>query len=218
MAPIALLSGIILAKLHSRPFRNGLITVIIVGGIALGALEQHAYHVFTANSKAAVAFIKAHPDDWIVGSQNNGNVAWIISTLGGDPTLAERFGYLTPGAEPNQIKGSVKGPAVGRKPAGYAIFDLETIHWGRRSLESDIPPPCWQKVNLLAPKSNDAGYVLLRTIVALSEKFPTAIKQTIESSLLPFIDPKPATVYRVNANNLWCTAPAIGLSQELASG
>ena len=38
------------------------LAVIMTGGLALGALEQQAYQVFTSNSKAAVAFAKAHPE------------------------------------------------------------------------------------------------------------------------------------------------------------
>ena len=154
--------------------------------------------------KAAVAFIKLHPGDWMVGTTNNGNIARISAILDGDPELVARFGYLSHDAEAK----SLQAPAVGRKPFGYAVFDMETMHWGGAA-KLDAPPPCWQQVQQLAPKIDGAGYTMLRLAVALSGLLPNSIEKSILPILQRYIEPKPATVYLVDATNLWCETDAV---------
>jgi hypothetical protein len=210
LAPIALLSGRFLAETHSRAVGGLLLAVTILGGIALGALEQHAYHVFTANSKAAIAFIKSHPDDWILGSVNNADMARVMSILDRNAQLAERFGYLARDTE--IIRDKI--PAVGRSPMGYAVLDLETSYWGKYAVKLDTPPPCWREVQRLEPMNSDIGYLLLRIITSVSEAAPDLIRQKIQRLLLSNIVPKAATVYRVDINDLWCkSSPPLGYSK-----
>lgn len=202
LAPIALLSGIFLSTMHSRIFSYALLAITMIGGIALGAIEQHAYQVFTANSKAAVAFIQTHPKDWIVGSVNNGNMARVIATLNRDPALAQRFGYLS--FDPNDD--DVSAPAVGRSAMGYAILDQETTHWGRTAIKLDVAPICWEEVSTLQPKLDTPGLHLLRALLVIAEYLPDFAQTKVESKVAAYLQPKPATIYRVNINNLWCGA------------
>ena len=212
LAPIALLSGKFLAEVHSRTVRGSLLAVTILGGIALGALEQHAYHVFTANSKAAIAFIESHPDDWILGTTNNKDMARVAAILDRDSQLNKRFGYLTRDTE--LIRDEI--PAVGRRPMGYAVVDLETSGWGRYAVKLDRPASCWQEVQRLEPMNSDMGYLLLKMVAAISEVAPDLIRQKIQRLLLRNIVPKPATVYRVDINDLWCkSSPSLGMLQNI---
>lgn len=202
LASIALLSGVFLARLGSRILSNALFALTLLGGIALGAMEQHAYQVFSANSKAAIAFIKTHPDDWIVGSVNNGNMARIIATLERDPALAQRFGYLSVDPHANDTD----APAVGGTSMGYAILDRETTNWGQTATRLNIAPPCWEQVVTLKPSHNSAGFGLLRMSLVVVNKLPEAMQKKLELKLLSYLEPKPATIYRVNLNRLWCGA------------
>lgn len=206
LAPIALLSGVFLAQMGSRILSNALLALTLLGGIALGAMEQHAYQVFTANSKAAIAFIKTHPDEWIVGSVNNGNMARIIAILERDPTLAERFGYLSFDPHANDTD----APAVGRKPMGYAILDQETTNWGQTATKLNTAPPCWEQVATLKPTHNSAGFELLRMSLVVVNKLPEATQKKLEPKLLGYLEPKTAAIYRVNLNRLWCGAKMSG--------
>ena len=202
LAPIALLGGTMLARMHSASWRNGLLIITVAGGIALGAVAQHAYQVFTANSKAAIDFMKAHPDAWILGTVNNANMARVISTLEGNPLLAQQFGTL---ARASEFDAS---PASRRQPLGYAILDLETLNWGNTAFLSETPPACWQPVVRLTPQSRDPGYWLLRTALRFSPTLPDAMGQAVKPTLLRYLAPRPATIYRVDATNLWCKLPA----------
>ena len=83
---------------------TGVFVTIVAGGVVLSALEQLAYRVFTSNSRAAVEFAKGHPESWIVGSANNGNIARVYSILDRDPILADRFGYLSETPLPKEAR------------------------------------------------------------------------------------------------------------------
>jgi hypothetical protein len=202
LAPIALLSGTLLARMPRGALLNALVFVTVIGGIALGAVSQHAYQTFTANGKAAVDFMRAHPDDWMLGSVNNKNMARVISVIERDPTLDQRFGQLSTGpvAAPKQI--TMAKP----RPGGYAILDFETLHWGSPSSLPDTPPECWQRVQVLEPDNRDAGYWLLRATLGMSDVLPNTISSRVKSILTRYLEPRPATVYRVEADNLWCQA------------
>ncbi len=200
MAPMALLSGALLAGMRARSLRNIVAGVTIVGGIALGAIAQHAYQTFSANSKAAVAFIQAHPDDWIIGSTHNKNMARVSAILERDSSLDWRFGYLDRdfAADPQS------SALLARNPEGYAILDLETLHWGSTTSIPEQPPDCWTPVTRLAPENRDLGYWLLRAGIRLADGLPDAARRTLVPTLHQYLTPKSATIYRVDANNLEC--------------
>ncbi len=207
LAPLALLAGMFLFSLNNHLLKRVLLAVVVMGGIALGAVSQQAYQVFSANSRAAVAFIKQHPGEWIVGSTNNGNIARITAILENDPALAERFGYL----ERDNASNRLKAPAVGRTPSGYAVFDQETIQWGVGAGNLESPPSCWQKVQSITPSTGGAGFFMLQTAHDLSQYLPDSLRQRLRAALARYMTPKQATVYRVDFDNLWCTTPGAGV-------
>lgn len=210
MTPIALLSGALLARMQARALRNVVVSVTVVGGIALGAIAQHAYQTFTANSKAAVAFIKAHPDDWIVGSTNNKNMARVSAILERDPGLDRRFGDLNRDLTAAPLGNS----ELTRKPEGYAIIDLETLHWGSTASIPERPPECWKPVIQLAPENHDLGYWLLRAGLHLADALPDPARRSLVPTLRQYLTPRPATIYRVDANNLQCDRPPSTLTDS----
>ncbi len=199
LAPIALLAGYLVARF---PRRIGfmVLAVIMVGGLALGALEQQAYQVFTSNSKAAIAFAKAHPESWIAGSTNNGNIALVYSILDKDPALADRFGYLKQGAFPERIKVST----VDRMAEGYAVLDWETMEWGSDAMKLDKPPPCWQEITRLVPTGFGFSQTLVKGMLAIIETFPDSVGRRLAPPLQRLSQPQPAIVYRVNGTDFWC--------------
>ena len=176
------------------------LAVIMTGGLALGALEQQAYQVFTSNSKAAVAFAKAHPESWIAGSTNNGNIALVYSILDKDPALADRFGYLKQGAFPERIKIST----VDRMAEGYAVLDWETMEWGSDAMKLDKPPPCWQEIIRLVPTGFGFSQTLVKGMLAIIEAFPESVGRRLAPPLQRLSQPQPAIVYRVNGTDFWC--------------
>ncbi len=199
LAPIALLAGYLVARL-SRWIGFIVLAVVMAGGFALGALEQQAYHVFTSNSKAAVEFAKAHPDSWIVGSINNGNIARVYSILNRDPALEDRFGYLSKGALPKEVEAS----AVGRMTGGYAVLDWETMEWGSDAMKLDTPPRCWQEITRLAPTGFGFSQTLIKGMLAIIEVLPESIGRRLAPPLQRLSQPRPAIVYRVDGTDLWC--------------
>jgi hypothetical protein len=199
LAPIALLAGYLVARL---PRRIGftLLAVIMAGGLALGALEQQAYHVFTSNSKAAVAFAKDHPDSWIAGSTNNGNIARVYSILNRDPALEGRFGYLHKGTLPEKLEVSV----TERMTGGYAVLDWETMEWGSDAMKLDTPPRCWQEITRLAPTGFGFSQTLVKGTLAIIEVLPESVGRRLAAPLQRLSQPRPAIVYRVDGADFWC--------------
>ena len=199
LAPIALLAGYLVVRF---PRRIGfmVLAVIMTGGLALGALEQQAYHVFTSNSKAAVEFAKAHPDSWIVGSTNNGNIARVYSILNRDPALEDRFGYLSKGALPKEVDAS----AVGRMTGGYAVLDWETMEWGSDAMKLDTPPRCWQEITRLVPTGFGFSQTLVKGMLAIIDALPESVGRRLAPPLQRLSQPQPAIVYRVDGADLWC--------------
>lgn len=200
MAPLALLGGAFLARLKHRVTAHALLALTLAGGIALGALAQHAYRTFTANSRAAVDFVKSHRADWILGTTNNRNMLRAAALLERTPELETRFGLLdlvwTDPARAQWPDGSAGD--------GYVIFDRETLDWARKGDGPDAPPACWHAVAQLVPASGGAGHTLLQTALHVTAVLPDAARDRLEPALRRHLDPRPATVYRVSAGNLRC--------------
>lgn len=215
LAPIALLAGFYLDR-HFNWFAKVFFVLTLLGGICLGAFEQQSVRVFTANSMAAVEFIKQHPNDWILGSSNNGNIAAAIATLEQEPSLAFRSGYLAQAKPNTDITYISKYMARHASPPehgdqGFAVFDPQTINWGQNALNLASPPSCWKQVETLAPPNLGMGQHLIGIFVYLAERMPVSIKQRLLAALNPLQTPEPAVVYRVDLRDLWCdriTAPS----------
>ncbi len=202
LAPIALLAGYLLAQLR-RKMALTLLTAVVTGGLLLGALEQQAYHVFTSNSKAAVEFARAHPQDWLVGSVNNANIAGVYAILDHEPGLEKRFNYLS--KEPPA--GGQQVASGGSPPTGYAVLDRETMNWGQKALPLASPPPCWRETTRLVPTGFGLGHRLVQSMLTVVEALPGALGRSLVGTLRQLSQPQPASVYRVDHDNLWCDRP-----------
>ena len=194
LAPIVLLCASLLRSV-SGFWPKILTTVVLVGGILLGALEQQAYQNFTANSRAAVVFLKSQPDEWMVGSTNNGNWARIYALLDQDPSLVQRFGYFLP-------DGKMSLTQI-RSVHGFALFDWETMYWGS-STKLDKVPVCWEEVEMIQPSPSGLGRYVLSTVGSISNMLPPPLNGKVAEKIHMISTPKSATIYRVDANNLDC--------------
>lgn len=200
LAPMAILAAFLLANIPVRALRVGLLAITMTIGATLGAMEQAAYRTFTANSRAAVEFAHAHPHDWILGSVNNDNIAWIYATLDDDPLLPNRFGYL----KANLAEVLQKTPAVGRKDNGYVVLDRQTEGWGTGALIVSPVPECWDYVTTLTPASTGMSAIVITLMQRLTSLLPTALSERGDRLLDRLSRPLPAMVFRVQATDLWC--------------
>lgn len=205
MAPIALLGGWFLAHLRHRALAAGLLALTLAGGLALGALAQHAYRAFTANSRAAVDFIKAHPDARVLGTTNNRNMLRVAALIDGRPDLEARFALLDQAWATTSARQPADAPAGPRdmRPR-YVIFDRETLDWARKSPLPSEAPACWRAVATLAPAHRDAGYWLLDSAMQGAAALPDPVRTRLVPALERYRDPRPATIYRVPAGDLHC--------------
>ena len=126
LGPMALLADISFPeRAYSLPFPC-LPSPLLAASI--GLLEQQAYRVTAANSKAAVEFAKTMPDAQFYGSVQNSSMALVYSVLNRDPSLAKRFGDLSEapvGAAKNGDNPSTKL---------FAVIDKETMDWGTNAV------------------------------------------------------------------------------------
>lgn len=198
LAPMALLAGYQLAA-APRWLGLGLLLLMVSGGFLLAALEQQAYQVFTSNSKAAVAFAKAHPGVPIVGSTNNGNIASVYAILDDNPSLARQFRYL------NEFpRGPVNIDIATIPKIAYAVIDQETINWGASAMDLANPPNCWQMVQELKPAGFGASRQVVEAGIYLITAMPESLSGRLANPLNRLARPQRAHVYRVNLAALWC--------------
>lgn len=200
-APMAILGAYVLSRVPGHWLRRGLLSLVLVGGAALGALEQADYRGFTANSRAAVEFARSHPDDWVLGSVNNASFAGVNAILDQDTGLSARFAALK---ESSQLIRQLL-PQTTASPIGFVVVDRQTQNWGKGAVPVRHPPSCWTPVQDLAP----TGFGLSKQLAELGlsivdSVLPDALAQRINAPLRALIEPAIATVYQVDINNLWC--------------
>ncbi len=152
VAPLALLAGYGLARL-SRMWLQLALVVMVIGSLVLAALEQQTIRVFTANSKAAVAFVQEHPGVPAYGSQNASNMSLFMPMLMGQP--------VAPTIQP--ISKFVDMSREKRDEAAYVLLDSETITWGGRKahFSPETVPSCWQYEGVREPQGFGIGQVVL---------------------------------------------------------
>lgn len=185
LAPLALLAGYFLAKLK----RAGLLVtgfVLAAGSLTLSALEQQAVRVFTANSKAALAFALRQPDASVYGLTN-----------------AYRAGVyydLMQGRTGSAVKSLSELKADGGVAKNYVVVDLETIAWGKNSLRKlEDVPACWRKIHTLTPAGFGNGEKVAASLQAATSWLPKRIGSVAEKRLNELRTPEPAFVYEVSA-------------------
>ena len=208
LAPMAILGGTWLAQLPKSRWRNGLVSIAVLGGIALGAFEQAAYQVFTANSKAAVELAIKRPNAMILGSVNNANIATIRSILDSDFALAARFLPISDGYIPD-VRG--KHGQVGFEEI-LIIVDRENQGWGTGAIVVDKVPECWIKLADLQPTGMGLGSLLVQGVRLVIRPLPENVGGKIDRALRELMEPEVATVYHVNGASLWCGSSQPGVS------
>jgi 4-amino-4-deoxy-L-arabinose transferase-like glycosyltransferase len=188
VAPLCLLGGMGLAELASRT-RHWLVAAWFLPALALCALLQASVSVFTANSKASVAFARALPDA-VVFAASNGYRAAQFDTA------------VQPHLPPVVIHGLMEAVELPEGlPAGprFAIVDLQTLSWsgGEPFRKLDQVPSCWQRERHLVPVMEGAG---TRVLTAWAESSAASLlPAAVAGRLSSLVRPEPAVVYRMPA-------------------
>lgn len=190
LAPIAVFAGIAIQRLP-RKLGHFLVFLALAGGIGLSFLEQQAYQVFTANSRALVAFAEQHPQRLVLGSVNNRNIACVYALLGGDTCDRLRI---------NDFADITAELTSSNSEEAYAVIDRETLGWSSRDIKLDKAPNCWRDGTLLSPADSGNSRALLTLVLNSATFLPASLKNKLQSLQTP----QPATLYRVDLNNLWC--------------
>lgn len=201
LAPLAILAAVFFANLSKIWVRNSLLAVLLMGNVALAALEQADYRAFTANSKSAVIFARQHPDDWFLGTTNNANMASVEAVLKNIPDLEDRFGCF---CDPNSVFLSSSASAF--KPTGYVFFDRQTLDWGNHGLNIKYPPACWNLVGKLEPVGFGLSIYLVRGILLIKDVVPEILSDKIYSNVRGLSVPNMALIFEVKGDNLWCNS------------
>lgn len=203
MAPLAVLSAWVVAAMP-RPVAIALALVSVIGGVLLGALQQQAYRVFAANSRAVAQMLSSDSTVRVYGSTNNGNMVHLESLLAARPQLRTRFGYLS------DLKAGAP-PLLGGGTA-YVVLDEETLTWGGRPPAVRTPQTCWVYVSTLSPIGFGLGQWIPVAAAAVSSSLPSAINARLSGTIASMVRPKPARLYRVDSGDPLCGGgrPAAG--------
>ncbi|MFZ5608415.1 MAG: ArnT family glycosyltransferase [Pseudomonadota bacterium] len=181
---LSLLAAIGLDNLGKR-WRMLLLSGALLSGLVLGALEQQAYRVFAANSKAVAQFAQDHPRALIYGTANNENIAAMMS-------------LLRTGEAARQVRWLKEmGLSTPEVDVLYAVLDRETQAWGNNPVVLDQPPACWREIKTLEP----IGFGLGRYVAAALARLPY-----IGAPFAKLLAPAPAMLYEVPKDRPWCGA------------
>lgn len=187
VAPLCLLAGWWLSTLRTARCAAVLVLWLVPAALLAGLLQASTL-VFTANSKATVTYMRAHPDG--------------LAHLGSNAYRAAQFEQLVrPGPTRLRFKTIAEALAPAEGPEAqaerYAVVDLQTILWGAdepfRQIEQT--PACWQRVQVLEPVVRGAGPALARGLEALltAVAMPDAVVQRAHALTTPL----QAHVYKV---------------------
>lgn len=199
VAPFCLLAGYFLSRLHGGWLAAAL-TLLVTGSLLLAALEQQVIQVFTANSKASVAFAQQHrgiPVYAMTNAYRAGEYAAIMQGHEGKENPLRDISQIA--ADLNGQRNAKEQPAQG--PVAYAIIDLQTIDWERNPITSlDQVPGCWNRVETLVPTAFGYGQAVAATLQAIVDRFPAALAEKISRITGPLVRPQPAYVYAIPVN------------------
>lgn len=199
--PLALLAGWFLSALSQKAFLP-VAALVVAGSAVLAAFEQQAVSVFTANSRAFHAYLRDHPNAFLIGTTNNQRAVNFYSMMENRLDLRNRvtsFGEALPGP------GSTASVDWTAKTSGkdvFAVLDLQTIDWGYKpsSIKRlDDVPKCWMPSGLLAPAALGSGSWVVKGLVLLGGVLPDGLRKPYLSALQPVSTPLPAHLFRVDA-------------------
>ena len=191
--PMALLAGWFLSTLPGKVFVP-VGALVVAGSAVLAAFEQQAVSVFTANSRAFHAYLRDHPNAFLIGTTNNERAVNFFSMMENRLDLRNRvasFGDAS--TAPNSGKDV------------FAALDLQTIDWGYKPGDIkrlDDVPKCWAPLGLLTPAALGSGSWVVKGLVASGGVLPDGLRQPYLSALQPVSTPLPAHLFRVDATCL----------------
>lgn len=185
MAPLALLGGVALATLRGRALSLA-VAVLVLPAAVLSAMEKNLVEVFTANSKATVAFVHANPGATVYGA-NGAQRAAIYEAL----------------VKRSDVRAPIKpmlGPMedVGQQGTTYVVFDDEAASWGLAGAwRRDAAPLCWIQSGVLKGEPKLALPLIFELFREAAYKFPEPFGQKLVQELDHLMVPKPAYLFRV---------------------
>lgn len=192
VAPLCLLAALTLARLPSRTL--AVASVVVLGpAVFLSLLQQASVRVFTANSRAAVAFVRVTQPAAPVFGTTNAHRAATFDAL------------VHPARGPSRI-GSMDDLAAA--PANIdRLMILDTENWNWSSNEpirrlQDVPA-CAVRTDTLTPQVDGLGVQVARSLGTLSAMLPASA--AVSSRIGRLVAPAPAYVYRLPPG---CQAPA----------
>jgi hypothetical protein len=183
VAPLCLVGAFLLARLP-RPWWWLLTASIVVVATVLTLLQQASVRVFTANSRAAVAFARANPGLPLFATANAARAATFANLV--EPRRGRvRIGSMQElaSAPPNAER--------------VVILDSQTWGWASREPIRTLQdvPSCWQREGVLPPRADGAG-------VGLAAAGGTALSSvpgmgSVAARLRSLSTPAPAFVFRL---------------------
>ncbi|MBN8441188.1 MAG: glycosyltransferase family 39 protein [Thauera sp.] len=185
MAPLALLGGVALAKLKGRSLSAAMVLIIVPAAV-LSALEKNVVAVFTANSKATVAFAKQNSGASVygaIGAQRAANFDALVDPQGQTVRIQAMTGSMN---------------EVGRAGPAYVVFDSETADWGySRGWARAQAPSCWEPSGTLDAAPELAMPYIFQFFKALAARLPGSIAEKVRGPLSAMTQQKPAYIFRV---------------------
>lgn len=200
VAPMALLAGWWMASLPRRVFAP-LVALLVCGSVVLAALEQQAVTVFTANSRAAYAYLADHPNTFLLGSANNLRAVNFYSMIENRPEVFDRMSSLGDIVDTRLDGVTSKLSTRSANKEVIALIDLQNVAWGNRRNTikqlSDVPA-CWVPVGTLTPAPLGAGHWIVQTLMSAGVLLPSHLQQRYLSALQPVATPATGHLFKVD--------------------
>ncbi len=180
MAPLALLGGDALARLPKR-VAGALLAAAVAVGLLFALLLQGSVAVFTANSRATLDYVQAHPSTRFY--------------VMGNALRAAQFDQLVGARDLTSRVLPIKDWTQAHAGPRLAVIDEESYSWdsARPFARPGDVPACWTAVETFRGQARGWGAALLRGAAQL----PGIQGSSIGASLVAMATPRPAHVYRV---------------------
>lgn len=157
-AALALVAGTGLARLSPRVMVAAL-AVLLLPSLVLASLQQSAIQAFTANSKAAVVFAKAHPGALVFGNASPQRAAQFEQLVRPDEAV--------PTIRPiTELLGTGKRTAALAAGDVYVVVDETTLAWagGEPIRRLQDVPACWEAIETLRPVGLGTGWKITNAL------------------------------------------------------
>lgn len=189
LAPLCVLAGWFLSTLK-RSVLVPLVAAYVLGGTFLSGLEQQAVRNFVANSKATVTFATENPDATLYIGRNAMSII----------AFANRTGNAA--IDEARLSAVWDAPAVSTddRPT-FAVVDRETLNWGSGVPSFDLSGriECWEQIGDLEPEGYGLGRPMMSAVMSAAQWFPGALGSRVGAAAQSYVEPRPASVYRIPA-------------------